>query len=261
MIIAIFVLVLIATVSITNKKNEAAPTDEMLEFERSDSMIIFVCMLSSIALQFVLPHLLSRSHMLIATGIIASIYMCILIIVNMNREHKIKQKHEQILKVFQSLVDIFGNIPAEDIDFSNVPFKFKDDAKLYTINEIVIDTAVPGLKINDNSIIYAQYSLNKYFPELQWTSEHDAPNRQLIYRGLPKPPSLAKWVGSDYRPSGWIPVGLAGGNAEVCLNIADQKDPGQSRYINDDGLQATTLKMPSAPQVMCLGSTGGGLSL
>ena len=120
-----------------------------------------------------------------------------------NREHKIKQKHEQILKVFQSLVDIFGNIPAEDIDFSNVPFKFKDDAKLHTINEIVIDTAVPGLKINDNSIIYAQYSLNKYFPELQWTSEHDAPNRQLIYRGLPKPPSLAKWVGSDYKPSGW----------------------------------------------------------
>ena len=259
MIVASFILSLILTVSITN---DAAATDEVLEFEKSDSMIIFGCLISSIIFQFILPKIpIIQQHKFVVAAVFFGVYLCTLIIVNINREHKIQQKHEQIQKVFQSLIDIFGAIQPEDIDFGNVPFKFDEDPKLHVINSIIIDTTVPGLKINDNSIIYAQYSLNKYFPEFQWTGNHDAPHRQLIYKGLPKPPKLAKWMGSDYRPSGWIPVGLAGGNKEVCLNIADQKDYGMSSYVNEDGVEAGTLEMPSAPQVMVLGSTGGGKSI
>ena len=259
MIVGLFFLALVITVAGTNKKNDAGASESSLEFERSDALIVFGCFVSSVVFQVFLPKVpLLSGRMPLVALILGGFYLCLLIIVNMNREKKIQREHEQILKVFQSLVDIFGQVLPEDVDFSAIPFKFEEDPKVHVINQIVVDTSVPGLKINDNSIIYAQYSLNKYFPEFQWTSEHDAPNRQLIYKGLPKPPKLAKWVGSDYRPSGWIPVGLAGGNAEICLNIADQKDPGFSMYIDEDGRQAETLKMPSAPQTMVLGSTGGG---
>jgi hypothetical protein len=262
MIVALFVLALLLTVTITNKKNEAAPTDNTLEFGRSDSLVIFLCFVSSILFQILLPKIpLFQGRMLLVSLVVGAVYLMVLIIVNNNREKKIQHEHDQIIKLYQSMADIFGAVGVEDIDFANTPFKFEEDRKIHVVNSIVIDTSVPGLKINDNSIIYTQYSLNKYFPELQWTSEHDAPNRQLIYKGLPKPPSIANFPGSDYRPAGWIPLGLGGGNVEICWNLADQKEMGFSSYISEDGEHAETLRLPSAPQCLTLGSTGGGKAI
>jgi hypothetical protein len=202
-----------------------------------------------------------KEHFLLFALGLGGVYLMVMTVVNMNREKKLIYQHDQIVKLYQSLADIFGAVAVEDINFANTPFKWEEDKKIHVVNSIVIDTSVPGLKINDNSIIYAQYSLNKYFPELQWTSEHDAPNRQLIYKGLPKPPSIANFPGSDYRPAGWIPLGLGGGNVEICWNLADTKETGFSSYISEDGEQAETLKLPSAPQCLTLGSTGGGKAI
>lgn len=263
MIVAAFFIALVLCTAATNKKNNAQATDKNLEFERSDALLIFACMLSSLAIQAVLPAILPQYDdvkLPIAGGLLLA-YSCIMVLVNMHREHKIQREHDQILKVYQSMADILGNVQAEDVDFAKIPFSFEEDAKTGSINKIIIDTTKPGLKINDNSIIYAQYSLNKYFPDLQWVSEHDAPNRQLVYEGLPKPPGIAHWPWSDYRPSGWIPLGLAGGPKEICWNLADEKKMGMSSYVDEDGHQVDTLKLPSAPQCMTLGSTGGGKAI
>lgn len=263
MIIGVFFLALVVCTFLTNKKNDAQATDAVLEFERSDSLMIFGCFVSSVFVQFVVLPLVPfmRDNILAVSGVFGLLYACIMVLVNVHRERKIQRDHEQILRVYQSLADIFGNVQPEDVDFANVPFAFEEDKKLDTINKIIIDTTKPGLKINDNTIIYAQYSLNKYFPDLQWISEHDAPNRQLIYTGLAKPPSIAHWPWSDYRAPGWIPIGLGGGPKEICWNMADEKDPGHSSYLDENGNVCQTMKMPSAPQCLTVGSTGGGKAI
>lgn len=261
MIIVAFFLILILTVQMTNKKNEAEPTDEMLTFERKDSLIIFGCLLFSIFLNW-FSHKFFENIYFIILGISSGVFLMILIIVNINREAKIKRKHDQIIKVFQALTDVLGGVDIESINFSQVPFELEEDDKTGDINKIIIDTSISGGKFNENTIISTQYNINKFFPDSQWTSIMDYPKRLLTFKGLPKPPSIAKYPGSDYRPTGWIPLGLSGAG-EVGWNIADPKGPimGHSSYINDEGKIPDAVDMPSAPQCLTLGSTGGGKSI
>lgn len=186
----------------------------------------------------------------------------VLTIVNIWREESIKKKHDQILNIYQSLSDIFGRIDIEDVDYEDTPFKYETDKKTNNVNKIIIDTSQQNGKINDNTVTLAQYNINKFFPECQWTSELDHPNRTLTFIGLPKPPDLAKWMGSDYRPAGWIPLGLSGAG-EIGWNLSNpkSKELGVSSYIDEEGHNPKYVDMPSAPQCLTLGSTGGGKSI
>lgn len=261
MIVLAFFVILTLSVIITNKKNEAQPSDEMLEFSPQDSLIILICMASSFILNY-LAKTFFLSFYWVITLIASGVFVMILMIVNVNRENIIKRKHDQIIKTFQALTDILGNVNVENIDFTNIPFTLEEDPKTGNVCKITLDTSIPGLKVNDNSITLAQYSINKFFPDSQWTSDVDYPNRTLTFIGLPKPPDIAKWKGSDYRPTGWIPLGLSG-QGEVGWNIANPKsgDMGVSMYIDDDGHSPEYVDMPSAPQCLTLGSTGGGKSI
>ena len=254
MIVLAFFVILTLSVIITNKKNEAQPSDEMLEFSPQDSLIILICMASSFILNY-LAKTFFLSFYWVITLIASGVFVMILMIVNVNRENIIKRKHDQIIKTFQALTDILGNVNVENIDFTNIPFTLEEDQKTGNVCKITLDTSIPGIKANDNSITLAQYSINKFFPDSQWTSEVDYPNRNLTVIGLPKPPDIAKWKGSDYRPTGWIPLGLSG-QGEVGWNIANPKsrDMGVSMYIDDDGHSPEYVDMPSAPQCLTLGS-------
>ena len=262
MIFWMFLFILAITTYITNIKNGAGgkANDEILEFQRSDSLIILACMLSTIPLDWIFKHLLP-SFYLVGSLISAGFLLMILIIVNIHREALIKKKHDQIVNTFQALADVLGRVDVEDIDFNQVPFTLEEDPKTGNINKITIDMSIPG-RFNDNTITLAQYSVNKFFPELQWTSIVDHPKRELTFKGLPKPPAIAKFPGSDYRPTGWIPLGLSGAG-EVGWNIADPKKDqmGTSSYIDDEGHTPEAVTMPSAPQCLTLGSTGGGKSI
>lgn len=261
MIVFSFFIILALTLQITNKKNGASPSDEILEFERKDSLIILICLISSFLIDHIAKNFFKNIYTIILF-ISSGIFLMVLIIVNINRETLIKKKHDQIVKVFQALADILGRINESDIDFNDVPFILEEDPKTGNVNKIVIDTSVPGGKFNENTIILAQYSINKFFPDLQWTSIIDYPKRELTFKGLPKPPDIAKYPGSDYRPTGWIPLGLSGAG-EVGWNIADpsKEDMGVSSYVNEEGKNPKYVNMPSAPQCLTLGSTGGGKSI
>lgn len=261
MIVFSFFIALMVTTKITNQKNGASTNEEILEFERRDSLIILICMLSSFAINWI-ANAFFKSYYWVIFAVSSGLFLMILIIVNINRETLIKRKHDQIVKVFQALADILGRVEVEDIDFNDVPFSLEEDRKTGSINKITIDTSVPGGRFNDNTVILAQYSINKFFPDLQWTSLVDYPKRELTFKGLPKPPSIAKFPGSDYRPTGWIPLGLSGAG-EIGWNIADPKDQdmGASSYVSEEGKVPEAVKMPSAPQCLTLGSTGGGKSI
>lgn len=259
--VVLFFVALAITVMTTNKRNDAVATDENLQFEGNDNKIILLCLVSSVIIDFIASKFFSSLHLVISS-VAGGAYLMILIIANNNREKKIKQKHDEIVNIYQALADVLGRVNKEDIDFADVPFKTELDPKIHKINKITIDTSIPGGRFNDNTIILAQYSINKFFPDFQWVSNLDAPNRELTFTGLPKPPKIAMWKGSDYRPTGWIPLGLSG-KGEVGWNIADPKGDaiGFSSYINEDGNQVGTVSMPSAPQCLTLGSTGGGKSI
>lgn len=261
MIIVAFLIILVGTVQATNVKNSARPSDEILEFSRKDSLIILICMCSSILLHIIFKNFFNKFYF-IALCVSSGVFLMILIIVNINREALIKKKHDQIIKIFQSLTDILGRVEVEDINFNEIPFTTEEDPKTGNINKITLDTSVPGCRVNENTVILAQYSINKFFPDLQWTSIVDYPKRELTFKGLPKPPNIAKFPGSDYRPTGWIPLGLSGAG-EIGWNMAnpDKDIMGVSSYINEDGKTPETVEMPSAPQCLTLGSTGGGKSI
>lgn len=263
MIIAAFLMSLVVTTMMTNKKNDTATTDESLEFNTASSVQIFLCMVSSFLFQWI-SSLFSGNFRTVFALVMFGVYLCLMMVINITREKRLKERQDQIIRVYEALSDIFGRISREDMDFGKTPFSFEMDKKSGLINIITIDMASQDAKINDNSIIYAQYSLNKFFPEFDWISDLDAPNRQLKYQGIPKPPKMAKFPATDYRPSGWIPLGVAGsadGVVEVGWNISDPKDLGQSMYFDEEGHQAGTLELPSAPQCMTLGSTGGGKAI
>lgn len=261
MIIISFFIILALTIEITNRKNGAQNSEEILDFGKNGSLIVLLCIVASFIVEFVAKNFLKDFYYVILF-IASGIFLMILIIMNINREALIKKKHTQIVNTFQALTDIFGRVEIEDIDFENIPFQLEEDPKTGNVNKIIIDTSVHGCKANENTIILAQYSINKFFPELQWTSLVDYPKRELIFKGLPKPPNIAMYPGSDYRPTGWIPLGLSG-EGEIGWNIADPKSDqmGTSSYVNEEGKIPDPVNMPSAPQCLTLGSTGGGKSI
>lgn len=259
MFVFMFLAVLAGVTMSFNRKNNEKNTAVALQWERNDAIALFVCFMSSVAAQWLWPYavglfdLRARKLELPVFVGLGLVYALMVTLVNLNRERGIQRRHDKILKVYQSLSDIFGQVDPQDVDFDSLPFKLEEDPK-GLISMITIDTTIPGLKINDNSITYAQYALNKWFPELQWISDYDPPGGKLTYRGDPKPPSLALWPGSDYRPATLIPLGLATETEEVLWDIAGTKKIGESSYVNSDGVRAEMHAMSSAPQGMVLGS-------
>lgn len=262
MVILACILALLGPIFVINSKNSAVATDENLSFDKIDSLSIFICIFSSILLQMVGKKIkIIDDNFLIFSLVCFGFYLTVFVIINKHREDFIKKRNENIIQIYQSMQSILGHFDIKSIDFSKVPFEFEEDKKTGSINKIIIDTVSPDVKINDDNALMSQQNLGKFFPEMQWTYEHNTKERRLSFLGLPTPPSLVYWPGSDYRPSGFIPLGLTGkGETGWSLEIRG-KDLGVSQFVNEDGNVAGNHILPSAPQTLCLGSTGGGKSI
>lgn len=256
MTVVIFIVMLLISIQITNKQNNTKASNEILEFERSDSLIILFCLILSWVTDRVIKQWFENQRIPIVIAM-SSLLLMALVVVNYNRDKSIKMKHDNVKLVYQALSDIYGKMEPENIDYNQLPFKLEYNEKK-KINKIIIDTSTG--KINQNTITLAQYAINKFFEELQWTSQWNMQQMELIFMGLPKPPLIAKYPGSDYRPDGWIPLGL-NGQGEVGWNLAGPKDLGHSSFVNEEGKLVDTVTTPSAPQALALGSTGGGKSI
>ena len=103
-------------------------------------------------------------------------------------------------------------------------------------------------------------TLNLYLPNYEWLPEPNLPARQCSFVGAPLPPHIAKYPGSWLRPAEFVPIGLSG-LGEVSWNLNTIKNEGRSLYVYEDGKIAQTVDTPSAPQALCVGSTGGGKSV
>ena len=250
-----FLIALLATIQITNIKNGSKGTEDNLVFTKADSLWI----IAAFIVAFVVDKFSYHPKYLLFVGGFTVLCFMLFVILNAHREKTIKDRHEQILKIFDACTDIFGKKNPEEIEFDNVPFKMETEDKTGEINQIVFDMSADG-RFDDAHLTYCQYNLNKFFPSFQWTYIGDAPKREVTFKGLPKPPSVAMFPGSDYRPTGWIPLGLSGAG-EVGWNLSGPKDLGQSSYIMEDGKPAGSVKLPSAPQALAVGSTGGGKSI
>jgi Ca2+/Na+ antiporter len=259
MLIFGFLIVIFITVQVTNRRNDAKPTDEVLSFSRADSTIIFLLLVLAFVMQLVANMFNDRINVAI-TVVFLLVSAAVLMVVNMNREKAIKRKHDQIVRVYQALYPILGQVDPADIDFESIPFEMKENTKMHALDEVVVDLSINGIKANENSITVGLYNMNKHFPDFQWINTADFPRQRLTYKGLPKPPNVAKFPGTDYRPAGWIPLGLSG-LGEVGWNISDPKDLGFSSYRTEDGKIPNGVDLPSAPQAITLGSTGGGKAI
>lgn len=257
MIVLIFLIVLLITINITNKKNEAKASDEVLEFEFKDSLAIFILFILSILINKSIKLFSLEKYAIYIILFSTLFFTCALIIINRNREQMIKRKHDQIINIYQALIDILGK---QEIQFENTPFIVEEDNKLKKINKIIIDTSNQDIRANENTITLATYSMNKFFPDYEWMSKQNHQKRELQFIGLPKPPDIAKYPGSDYRPTGWIPLGVSG-LGEVGWNLANPKDLGISSFVAENGQPVGDVIMPSAPQALVVGSTGGGKAI
>lgn len=278
-----FLIALVATTVMINKKNNDN-SQESLVFEKQDSLIIFGIFLFSILFDTVINKVINLPVVPIFIGGVA-VYFLIFIVLNARREVIIKNRQDQIIKIYEALKDIFGSVDREDIDFGDIPFTFEIDKATKTVNYIKIDTSQDGIKSDENSITYAQYTINKFFTDFQWINTFSMQERELVFKGLPRPPRIAMWPGTDYRPADWIPLGVSG-MGEVGWNLGNPKDLGHSSYVNQfpmgdsleksqnanhkpkDGFKlpngswiAGTVESPSAPQAMCVGTSGGGKSV
>ena len=260
MIVFLFIIVLSASIMITNKKNEAGHGEETLIFNNVDSLIIFSCFISSFIFNFIVNKWFYQSH-LILWGVSIIIYGLILYFVNVHREEEIQKKHEDIAIVYELLENCLGRIDKENFDYSDVPFVIEYDKKTKNISKIIVDTSQDG-KFNDNTIILSQQSLAKMFPKFQWVYSVDYQKRELLFEALPEPPKKYDYPGSNYRPVGWIPLGI-GRYGEIGWNFGkpSSKEMGISEFQFENGDAPETVDMPSAYQCLCLGSTGGGKSI
>lgn len=248
MYILIYLLSLGLVTYVTNKMNDVESNNEFLRWEKMDLLILGGLFLLGVILQcldFLLPRIV----------LLAYLFVCVLLIffVNKNREKHIQEYKKQIEQIFEAMRKL---IVDKEINYNELPFSIERDKG--KINKITVLMREPD-KFNDGTLTNAVFSLKRYFPYYDWQFTTDFPKQEAIFEGQKLPPEKAMWPGSDLRDSSFIPLGL-GGSGEIGLNLGSKK-PGESMYVYEDGTRAGTTLLPSAPQILAVGATGGGKAI
>lgn len=248
MYVLVFFIALGIVTYITNKSNEVESSYEFLRWEKRDLLVIGILFLLSCVLQildFIVPKIFILIYLV--GSVLALVY------VNKNREKSIQEYKKQVNDIFESVSKL---VKAKEIDYNELPFKIEKDGD--RINKITVTMEEPS-KFNDGACTNAVYSLNRYFPYYEWQFDIRYQEQQTIFYGQKLPPTIARWPGSDLRGSRFIPLGV-NGDSEVGINLGE-KNPGGSLFVFEDGNVAKTSALPSAPQFLVIGSTGGGKSI
>lgn len=259
----ISVISLFITSYILNKKYDIE-NSESFDFSKENSIYIAIIMVIGLIIDTVvikllymaIPSIIDKAYIpLLMIYLFVSI--ATFIIFNNKREVEIKEKREQIGIVYEALGRLI-HMPKEGIDYNNIPFEIKYAGN--NVNKIILTIEDSNMFKNDSVLQDAIYSLNKFFPNFAWIYSVDFQKREAEFIGQDLPPNIANFPGTDLRPAGLIPVGLSG-SGEICWDLSSDKDPGSSSYVYEDGRVADLLKMPSSPQALVVGSTGGGKAI
>ena len=87
--------------------------------------------------------------------------------------------------------------------------------------------------------------------------------RYLTLIGYDKPPTMARWPGSWLRHFRFMPLGLSGkGEIAYQPDSVPKNEYGRSHFMDESGkpLEADR-SLPTQPQVLCCGATGGGKAI
>jgi hypothetical protein len=172
----------------------------------------------------------------------------------------VEKQNEEREKIFEVIKPVLGLKKGDD-EFDpnrweeyNIELGFEKTQ----VNRITIKVNPDKFKLEQAANLCN--TLNLYLPNYEWLPEPNLPARQCSFVGAPLPPHIAKYPGSWLRPAEFVPIGLSG-LGEVSWNLNTIKNEGRSLYVYEDGKIAQTVDTPSAPQALCVGSTGGGKSV
>ena len=251
MYIFIFILIVAISQFITNKILNISDDNSIgYSYSKKDSLILLGFLAVGILLQLIK---LKNKLFWISCIIYALATLLTMIILATIKKVIITKQREELEKVFEILEPVLPK--NTELDMNNPPFKLVYEKTL--INKITININPNTFK--ETVATNLCLSLNKFLPNYEWVNEFDFAARECSFIGTPLPPKVAKYQGSWLRPTEFIPIGLSG-LGEVSWNLNSIKNEGRSNYIYEDGKVAKTVDTPSAPQALCVGSTGGKIT-
>ena len=182
------------------------------------------------------------------------IFLATMVMLGFIKNITITKQREELQKVFDVLAPVLPK--NAELDMNNPPFKLGYEKT--KVNRITIEINPNTFK--ENVAVNLCLSLNKFLPDYEWINEFDFASRECSFVGTPLPPHVAKYMGSWLRPTELIPIGLSG-KGEVSWKLSSCKNDGRSLYMYEDGKKAKTVDIPSAPQALVVGGTGGGKAI
>lgn len=230
--------------------------EENFNYSRQDSLLLIGLFIVAIILQVVNNLIMNYAIWVMLVYLLVSVSITLtLTTLRKQRIEKTRAEITQIYEILHNLVDKKG----KGVDFNNVPFTLEH--KYNTINRI--DVTVDPITFDDKYLPEYLNQLNNFLSTYTWNYELHLEERLVSFVGYDKPPTVARWQGNWLRPTRFFTLGITGkGEIAWMPDKVDKKKLGKSQFLDEMGnpLQAD-MELPSAPQGLICGATGGGKSV
>lgn len=230
--------------------------EENFNYSRQDSLLLIGLFVVAIILQVVNNLIINYAIWVMLTYLLVSVSITLtLTTLRKQRIEKTREEITQIYEILHNLVDKKG----KGVDFNNVPFTLEH--KYNTINKI--DVIVDPITFDDKYLPEYLNQLNNFLSTYTWNYELHLEERKISFVGYDKPPTVARWKGSWLRPTRFFSLGITGkGEFGWLPDKVDKKRLGKSQFLDEMGNPLPAdMELPSAPQGLICGATGGGKSV
>lgn len=230
--------------------------EENFNYSRQDSLLLIGLFIVAIILQAVNNLIINYAIWVMLTYLLISVSITLtLTTLRKQRIEKTRAEITQIYEILHNLVDKKG----KGVDFNNVPFTLEH--KYNTINKI--DVTVDPITFDDKYLPEYLNQLNNFLSTYTWNYELHLEERLVSFVGYDKPPTVARWQGNWLRPTRFFTLGITGkGEIAWMPDKVDKKKLGKSQFLDEMGNPIPTdLELPTAPQGLVCGATGGGKSV
>lgn len=230
--------------------------EENFNYSRQDSLLLIGLFIVAIILQAVNNLIINYAVWVMLTYLLVSVSITLtLTTLRKQRIEKTREEITQIYEILHNLVDKKG----KGVDFNNVPFTLEH--KYNTINKI--DVIVDPITFDDKYLPEYLNQLNNFLSTYTWNYELHLEERKISFVGYDKPPTVARWKGSWLRPTRFFSLGITGkGEFGWLPDKVDKKRLGKSQFLDEMGNPLPAdMELPSAPQGLICGATGGGKSV
>lgn len=236
--------------------NVTTDNEENFNYSTSDSLLLVGMLLVAVILQILNSLFISYAMWIMLVYLVTC--MGITLTMTALRKQRIEKTREEITQIYEilhSLVDKKG----KGVDFNNVPFTLEH--KYNTINRI--DVTVDPVSFDDKYLPEYLNQLNNFLSTYTWNYELRLEERKVSFIGYDKPPTVARWKGNWLRPTRFFSLGITGkGEFGWLPDKVDKKRLGKSQFLDEMGNPLPAdMELPTAPQGLVCGATGGGKSV